>query len=331
MTDTNEHHETRRKPQEIVDRSKQWQDIQYSWWNIGYVLAGVAAIGILFMLWGWIMPGSTPSNPPPASGNGTPPAGPVLGSLLLLCAIAFLAWLFTRARPAGLQATAVAWRPGIPGWVIALALIALVAVFHDRLLALFPFDTQVRLRTVENVLMDHILLTGFLFTALLLLLGQRSAAAVAGIAVVLAFFLMPDAQGFSRSDRLHAWWNAPPKRTVTAYSNPEVFRDAVAKKRSTPECPGTVKVLDASNPYYKLRGEWCMFYYRVLKGTFRVDGTNGWGNKAEPLIMSPNGDAATHNKQFYAREARLLTGDGEMQILECPTNSVQRNWQCWDR
>jgi hypothetical protein len=127
------------------------------------------------------------------------------------------------------------------------------------------------------------------------------------------------------------WYNSPPKRTVTAYSNPEVFRDAVAKKRSTPECPGTVKVLDASNPYYKLRGERCMFYYRVLKGTFRVDGTNGWGNKAEPLIMSPNGGATTHNKQFYAREARLLTGDGEMQILECPTSSVQRNWQCWDR
>jgi hypothetical protein len=328
MSDTQEHHETRRKPKEIVDRAKRWQDMSFSWKNILAVISTVIVIGLVFVAWSFIAPSSNPSNPPPTSGNGIQSLGAIL---LTIFVVALLVLAFLRMQPAATTATAFAWRPSIPSWLIPLLLIAIVAVFHDSLMALFPFDTQVRLRTAENVLMDNILWTGLALTVLLLLLGQRSAAAVAGIAVVLAFFLMPDAQGFSRSDRLHAWWNAPPKRTVTAYSNPEVFRDAVAKELGNEKCPGKMVVLDRSNPFRLVPGPQCLFHFKVITGTFQVTGTDGYGRTAKPLMLSPQGAAVADDPQFYARGVRLVSTDGEMQVLECPTGSVIRHWKCWDR
>ena len=120
-------------------------------------------------------------------------------------------------------------------------------------------------------------------------------------------------------------YQAPPS------TNPEVYRAAVAKEQSSDKCPGKVVVLDKSNPSRSVPGPWCLFHYKVVTGTFKIDGTDGDGRAATPLTLTPQGATVSDNQQFYARHAQLASLDGEMQVLECPTGSVIRNWKCWDR
>lgn len=237
------------------------------------------------------------------------------------------------ANPATQQVVWFTYRPWMWKTAIALAVVVvfgLIVLYWPSLL--LPGELQLKLILVKNSILENLALALLIIGIPLLFLSEKARKWGFGLISlsVLMFFLMPDSSGLNRADRFHAWITTPAPRS-TVYSNPEAYRDAVAKEQRTAKCPGRVIVLDASNPSRTIPGPWCLLHYKVVAGKFRVDGTNGYGFAASPLYLSPQGSTVSNDPDFYARSVQLASGVGEMQILECPTGSVIRNWRCWDR
>ncbi len=207
MTDESDH-DTRRKPIEIVRQSQAYLINVLNWRNIGYVIVGFVGLSLLFMIAYAIAPSSTPPSTPSAPGSGSTSVGPVLGTVLVLLAIAALVVLIAQWRPAVFASGS---RPSMPKglvWVIIAVLVVLAWVNQDYWMGSLPLETQVNVLVAQKRITDNLFLVLVAF-AIAFLFVNKKAAAVLGALAALVFFLSTDNLGLTRAEKVHAWWNTP--------------------------------------------------------------------------------------------------------------------------
>lgn len=236
----------------------------------------------------------------------------VLGLIALAIALGVVGynWLMARVRPAAATAAAGTTPAGfdfkMPKWLIVAVLIALVLVFRNELLALFPPGTQVRLVAFMDSLLNNWVLAGLIIAAVLLLLKQRTAAILVTALVLLAFFFMPDTSGLSRSERFYTYLTTPAPRLVPTR------REEVLPANTSRDCPGTLLGpfrLSTAEVQFNPKG--CYFY---AKGNGTVKFTGLYFGDLTVDLRTGAGDSPAHSKVYAVRAAHTPV---EWQYILC--------------
>lgn len=218
----------------------------------------------------------------------------MIGYLILgVAAIAGILWLLSRVLPTATAAVGSMSR--VLPWLTALVLIVLVLVFWDTLMALFPAGTQVRLAAFRDALLNNWVLALLIIAAFLLLLKQRTAAIVVAAVAVLAFFLMPDTSGLSRSERFYTWITTPAPRIVPA------TREVVLPPNTSRDCPGKLLGpfrLDTAEVQFNPKG---CYFYALGSGTVKFTGL--YMGDLTVDLRTGAGDSPAHSKVYAARAA----------------------------
>lgn len=295
MTDSTEHHETRRKDPVIVERAQRWLKVNFSWGNIFLAIGAVIALAALFIFSGWIYSVSQGTPGLPGSAGGTPVWLSIV--LIVLVGMVVLAILFTRARSSA-TATAGAgvgfgWRP--PTWLITIVVVLLVVYFWGTIIALFPPGTQATLAAFGNALATNWVLAGLILAALLWLLSQKTAAIIMLGLTVLAFFLMPDAGGLNRAERFTQWITTPaPNLSHRATPQEQVWAHNTSR-----DCPGKMMgPYRLSTVEVKFNPNGC-FFYALGSGEVKFSGLF-FGDLTVDLRTGA-GDSTAHSKVYAVR------------------------------